>query len=92
MGVTDIDDKIIRRSVESEQDFKTLSRHFESEFFADMNKLNVREPYLRCRVTDYILQIVQFIERLIAKDDGYVAKDGMTFIKNSNLITVERSL
>lgn len=80
MGVTDIDDKIIRRSIESEKDFETLSRHFEAEFFADMNKLNIREPYLRCRVTDYIPQIIQFIERLIAKDDGYVAPDGTIFI------------
>ncbi|XP_011703416.1 PREDICTED: probable cysteine--tRNA ligase, mitochondrial isoform X1 [Wasmannia auropunctata] len=79
MGVTDIDDKIIKRSIESGKDFETLSRHFETEFFADMNKLNILEPYLRCRVTDYISQIVQFIERLIAKDDGYVAKDGSVY-------------
>ncbi|XP_024883349.1 cysteine--tRNA ligase, mitochondrial [Temnothorax curvispinosus] len=83
MGITDIDDKIIRRSIESEKDFKTLSRHFESEFFADMNKLNIREPYLHCRVTDYVPQIVQFIEKLIAKDDGYVAKDGSVYFNTS---------
>lgn len=80
MGVTDIDDKIIKRSIESEKDFMTLSRYFESEFFEDMNKLNIREPYLRCKVTDYVPQIIQFIERLIAKDFGYVTKDGMIFI------------
>lgn len=80
MGITDIDDKIIRRSIESGKDFQDLSRHFETEFFADLKKLNIREPYLRCRVTDYVPQIIQFVERLIAKDDGYVTKNGMIFI------------
>ncbi|XP_018360959.1 PREDICTED: probable cysteine--tRNA ligase, mitochondrial [Trachymyrmex cornetzi] len=83
MGVTDIDDKIIRRSIESGKDFETLSRHYETEFFADMNKLNIREPYLRCRVTDYIPQIIQFIERLIAKDDGYITSDGSVYFNTS---------
>lgn len=79
MGITDIDDKIIKRSIESEKDFKALSEHFEYEFFEDMNKLNIREPYLRCKVTDYVPQIIQFIERLIAKNDGYVTKDGSVY-------------
>ncbi|KAL0127604.1 hypothetical protein PUN28_003117 [Cardiocondyla obscurior] len=79
MGITDIDDKIIKRSIESQQDFYTLSRHFESEFFSDINKLNIREPYLSCRVTDYIPQIIQFIERLVAKEDGYVTNDGSVY-------------
>ncbi|XP_012528057.1 probable cysteine--tRNA ligase, mitochondrial isoform X2 [Monomorium pharaonis] len=83
MGITDIDDKIIKRSIESEKDFETLSRHFENEFCADMNKLNIREPYLRCRVTNYVPQIIQFIERLIAKDDGYVTKDGSVYFNTS---------
>lgn len=86
MGITDIDDKIIKRSIESEKDFKALSEHFEYEFFEDMNKLNIREPYLRCKVTDYVPQIIQFIERLIAKNDGYVTKDGMIFINISILL------
>lgn len=83
MGITDIDDKIIKRSIESGKDFQDLSRHFETEFFADLNKLNIREPYLRCRVTDYVPQIIQFIEKLIAKDDGYVTKDGTIFFNES---------
>ncbi|XP_011648129.1 probable cysteine--tRNA ligase, mitochondrial isoform X1 [Pogonomyrmex barbatus] len=83
MGITDIDDKIIKRSIESEKDFKTLSRQFEAEFFTDMNELNIRKPYLCCRVTDYIPQIIQFIERLIAKDDGYITKDGSVYF-NTN--------
>lgn len=77
MGITDIDDKIIKRSNESKIDFKDLSRHFETEFLADMNKLNVCEPYLYCRVTDYVPQIIEFVEKLIASGYGYITKNGM---------------
>lgn len=76
MGVTDIDDKIIKRSLENYQDYRTLSRHFEGEFFDDMDKLNVRRPYLCCRVTDYMPQIISFVEKLVTMGHGYVAKDG----------------
>lgn len=81
MGITDIDDKIIKCSIESGKDFKTLSKHFETEFYADMNKLNIGEPYLYCRVTDYIPQIIYFIEKLLARNYGYVTQDGKIFIK-----------
>jgi len=36
MNVTDIDDKIIKRSWEQNKPFNELSRHFETEFFDDM--------------------------------------------------------
>lgn len=80
MGITDIDDKIIKRSIESGEDFKALSKRFETEFLDDMNKLNVREPYFYCRVTDYVPQIICFIEKLIASGYGYITKDGTIFI------------
>jgi len=77
MGITDIDDKIIKRALENGQDYRELSRHFEAEFFTDMDKLNVRRPYLRCRITDYMPQIIDFIDKLVTTGSyGYVAKDG----------------
>ncbi|XP_014478439.1 PREDICTED: probable cysteine--tRNA ligase, mitochondrial isoform X2 [Dinoponera quadriceps] len=79
MGITDIDDKIIKRSIENKQNFKTLSRHFEMEFLEDMNKLNVRKPYMCCRVTDYVPQIIHFVEKLIATGYGYVAENGSVY-------------
>lgn len=81
MGITDIDDKIIKCSIESGKDFKTLSKHFETEFYADMNKLNIGEPYLYCRVTDYIPQIIHFVEELLTRNYGYITKDGKRLVK-----------
>ncbi|EFN83100.1 Cysteinyl-tRNA synthetase, mitochondrial [Harpegnathos saltator] len=79
MGITDIDDKIIKCALESKQDFKALARRFEMEFLEDMNRLNVREPYIYCRVTDYVPRIVHFVEKLIASGYGYILKDGSVY-------------
>lgn len=76
MGLTDIDDKIIKKANDSGQNWKSLTKHYEQEFFSDMKSLNVLRPFITCRVTDYIPQIIAFVEKIIAKDSGYVAKDG----------------
>lgn len=79
MGVTDIDDKIIKRAIEDGKDFRELSKFYESEFFNDLEMLNVTMPYLSCRVTEYMPQIIQFIANILAKNKAYVAKDGTFF-------------
>ncbi|XP_012280808.1 probable cysteine--tRNA ligase, mitochondrial isoform X2 [Orussus abietinus] len=76
IGVTDIDDKIIARSQQSKQNWKELANFYEEEFFCDMTSLNVSKPYLRCRVTEYIPEIVQFVNNILSKEYAYVTKDG----------------
>ncbi len=41
MGITDIDDKIIKRSQESDIPFNQLTKVYQDEFFQDMESLNV---------------------------------------------------
>ncbi|KAK2582631.1 hypothetical protein KPH14_004913 [Odynerus spinipes] len=79
MGITDIDDKIIRRSIKEGKDYRELSRFYEKEFFDDMRKLNVKAPYLSCRVTEYIPQIIKFISDILAKGGAYVASNGSVY-------------
>lgn len=62
MNITDIDDKIIKRSNEKDMKFTELARHFENEFFDDMDKLNVAHPDVITRVSEYVPEIVAFIE------------------------------
>lgn len=76
MGLTDIDDKIIKRANDSGQNWKSLTKHYEHEFFSDMESLNVLKPSSTCKVTDYIPQIIAFIQKIVGRDAGYVAKDG----------------
>lgn len=42
MGMTDIDDKIIKKANESKSDFLSVARYFEADFLDDLEKLGVR--------------------------------------------------
>jgi cysteinyl-tRNA synthetase len=41
MNITDIDDKIIKKSIEIGEEFTTIARKYEEEFLSDMDNLNV---------------------------------------------------
>ena len=58
MNITDLDDKIIIRANERKMDFNELSRQFETEFFKDCEKLNIRLPSVITRVTEFVPEIV----------------------------------
>ena len=71
MNITDIDDKIINRSKERNLECSELSKKYEDEFFNEMDKLNVLRPDFTTRVTEYVNQIISFIEKLEQKGLAY---------------------
>ena len=79
MNITDVDDKIIRKSNEQQVDFTKISRHFENEFMDDMAKLNVRLPSVITRVSEYIPEIIAFIEKIIANGYAYESNGSVYF-------------
>ncbi|XP_029043881.1 probable cysteine--tRNA ligase, mitochondrial isoform X1 [Osmia bicornis bicornis] len=79
MCITDIDDKIIASSKKKQQNYQTLAKHYENEFIEDMKMLNVIKPHLYCRVTDYIPEIIEFVNGIINKGYGYLTKDGSVY-------------
>lgn len=56
--------------------FNALSRKYESRFFEDMRNLNVLDPDVLTRVTEYIPQIIAFTERLVKNGFGYEVHEG----------------
>ncbi|XP_058633818.1 probable cysteine--tRNA ligase, mitochondrial isoform X2 [Onychostoma macrolepis] len=76
MVITDIDDKIIQRSLEQNISPTVLARMHEEEFKRDMQALRVLPPAVYMRVTDNIPQIVAFIERIIGNGHAYVTSQG----------------
>ena len=75
---TDVDDKIIRRANELGLAPETLAVTYIDEFHEDMDALNVERATHEPRATQYIDQMVTFIERLIEADLAY-AVDGDVF-------------
>ncbi len=75
-NITDIDDKIIARSIEANEDFTQLTKRFIAEMHQDEVALNVLHPDLEPLATESIDDIVSMIETLIAKQHAYVGKNG----------------
>jgi cysteinyl-tRNA synthetase len=69
MNITDIEDKIIRKSIEQGRDFNELSRYYETSFLDDMRRLNVALPETITRVSEFVPEIVDYIVKII--DNGY---------------------
>jgi cysteinyl-tRNA synthetase len=79
MNITDIDDKIIMRSNERKIPFIELSRNMENEFMKDCESLNIRLPTVVTRVSEYIPEIVEFIEKIISNGFAYESKGSVYF-------------
>lgn len=79
MNITDIDDKIIARSNERNIKFEELSRQFETEFLNDCESLNIRLPTVITRVSEYVPEIVEYIEKIIKNGYAYESNGSVYF-------------
>lgn len=86
MNITDIDDKIINKAIKQEKDFLEISRAMEDSFMDDMKRLNVALPDVITRVSEYVPEIVDFIEVIIKNGYAYESNGSVYFdvVKYSN--------
>ena len=78
-NVTDIDDKIIIRSAEKGVPFRELAAQYEREFVEDMATLSVPLPDLVTRVSEFIPEIIAFIQGLVDKKIAYASNGSVYF-------------
>lgn len=76
---TDVDDKIIKASNEEGITTKELSDKYIKAFYEDYDKLGSKRAK-NPRVSEYIPQIIKFIQNLIEKDYAYIS-DGDVYFK-----------
>ena len=77
---TDVDDKIINRSIEEGISASEVSEKYIKCFFEDINRLNILESVKRPKVTENMTEIIEIIQKLI--DNGFAyEKDGDVYFE-----------
>lgn len=78
-NITDVDDKIIKKSKESKLPLREIARTFEKEYLEDMRALKINSITKYARATEYIKEIINQIEKLIQKGFAYQIEDGIYY-------------
>ena len=73
---TDVDDKIIKRANELGKNALEFSQEQILETEKDMKALHVTEADIKTKASEYIPQIIKFVEALIEKGDAYATEKG----------------
>jgi cysteinyl-tRNA synthetase len=73
-NVTDVDDNIVKRARENGEEPLDLSKRMSEQADRDLAAIGCMKPELEPRVSTSMDDIIQFIEKLIAKDHAYVAE------------------
>ena len=79
MNVTDIDDKTIRDSAKAGEPIKEFTQRYTRSFLRGLDALNILRATANPRATEYIPQMITFIQALIDKGAAYFAEDGVYF-------------
>lgn len=81
---TDVDDKIINRALQEKVSESIISSRYIESFNNVVKSINSFSPSLAPRVTEYIPQIIRYIEELIDKGAAYVV-DGDVYFRVSSI-------
>ena len=75
-NITDIDDKIITRAAENEEEIGALTQRFITAMHEDAAALGCLSPDAEPRATDHIDEMQQMIETLVTGDYAYAGDNG----------------
>ena len=78
-NITDVDDKINARSVETGEPIGAITARTTADFHADIAALNALPPDVEPRATAHIAEMIDIIERLIASGHAYAAEGHVLF-------------
>jgi cysteinyl-tRNA synthetase len=73
INITDIDDKIIQKSVEEKRPWDAVAGEYTTAYLDVMRRLGVQEPDVRPRATDHIPEMIELVKGLIESGHAYPA-------------------
>ncbi len=78
-NITDVDDKIINRSIQNNEPIQNLTQRYIDEMNTDARALGVISPSREPKATEHIQDMVSMIKTLIEKQHAYLAENGDIF-------------
>ncbi len=89
MNITDVghltddgdngEDKMAKTAREQKKDPWQIAKYYTEIFLKDFGRLNIGVPEIVCKATDYIGEMIEYVEGLIANGYGYETEDGIYF-------------
>jgi cysteinyl-tRNA synthetase len=59
--------------------FREFAAFWETEFFKDTDALNIQRPDVLTRVSEYVPEIVTFVQKIVGNGFGYATPDGSVY-------------
>lgn len=80
MNITDVEDKIIKRSgARTPAEMKTWTKQFEDRFYQDLQALGVEPAEAYPKATDFMPQMINLVEQIMAAGLAY-ERDGSIYL------------
>jgi cysteinyl-tRNA synthetase len=76
-NITDIEDKIIARSIQEDRSTAEVVATYEGAWWEAMDLLGVARPDEAPHATDYVAEMIELIAAFLAEDIAYVISDGV---------------
>lgn len=80
-NITDIDDKIIKRAQENNEEYTALTARFIDAMHEDEKNLGLLPPDCEPRATGYMEQMIALVQKLIATKHAYVATNNDVYYR-----------
>lgn len=80
---TDIDDKIIKKSLQTGQSLEEITTHYIASYLKDMQALNILSPTLEPKATQNLPAMIEMIETLLKKGYAYQTNNGDIYLDSS---------
>lgn len=82
-NITDVDDKILNKAAKSGKSIYEITEETYNWYLEDMGKLNVLSPNHRPRATEFIAEMIDMINLLLAKGNAYESEGHVLFAVES---------
>ena len=89
MNITDVghltddgdngEDKMAKTAREQKKDPWQIAKYYTEIFMKDFDRLNIGVPEIVCKATDYINEMIQYVEGLVENGYGYETDDGIYY-------------